>query len=532
MLEKNSLAPENSITADPATAGRFFRTVPWRSLAVALLFVAILLDALATTTADPDLWGYLAFGRLFWEGHRFPYKDVFSYVPTLDPWVYHEWLTGVLFYPIYTTLGGQGLQALKYLLGLATAVLLYLTARRRGAHPVAAGLVLVLLQAFLVIGYSPVRAQVFTYFFFALTLYLLERARHTGQWTLLLALVPVQILWCNLHGGFLSGLGLVALYAAGEALSRRPFVPYLAILALSGLATLMNPYGVDYWTYLAKAVSMPRPDITEWRSFLEAFTTGVLSPVEILYLGTAVLFAVFLGAWSRWRERTALVVLCFTLYLAFSHIRHQVFFLMLLAAYLPALFTGYCKEVVSRPRWMALYRRCSAGVWAPLVVSLAALNGYQFVSREPFSLKIPGKPPADVANAFYYPVGAIDHIETHGLSGRLLTTFGWGEYALWRLYPGCKVAFDGRYETVYPEEVSRLYFRFLRGTPRSMDFLERYPPDLVLVEARSGLVGFFESDPQWEQVYADEGSVLFAHEHNGRDRAVAQKDSIQTEEGG
>lgn len=37
--------------------------------------------------ADPDLWGYLSFGHLFWQGHKFPYQDVFSYVPTLNPWV-------------------------------------------------------------------------------------------------------------------------------------------------------------------------------------------------------------------------------------------------------------------------------------------------------------------------------------------------------------------------------------------------------------------------------------------------------------
>lgn len=532
MLEKYPPTPDSSITAGQAVAGRGPITLSWRPVAVSLLCVSILLNALATATADPDLWGYLAFGRLFWEEQRFPYKDVFSYVPTLDPWVYHEWLTGVLFYPIYKTLGGQGLQAIKYVLGLATAVLLYVTARGRRAHPLAAALVLVLLQAFLVIGYSPVRAQVFTYFFFALTLYVVEHARRTGRWRLLAALVPIQILWCNLHGGFLSGLGLVALYAAGEAISRRPFLPYVAILAVSGLATLINPYGLDYWIYLAKAVSMPRPDITEWRSFLEALETGILSTVEVFYVGAAVLFALFLGVWSHWKERTALVVLSLAFYLAFSHIRHQVFFLMLLVAYLPALLTCYGKEVVSRPRVAAFWSRCRAGVWVPLAVLLTAFNGYQFASREPFSLKTPHKPSGGSGKDFYYPVGAIDYIANRGLSGRLLTPFGWGEYALWRLYPACKVAFDGRYETVYPEEVSRLYFRFFRGTPRSADFLERYPPEMVLVEARSDLAGFFESDPRWEKVYADDASVLFSNMHNGRDGALARRDTGKTEEGG
>jgi len=102
--------------------------------------ISFLMLALSKGVADPDLWGYLSFGRLFWHSNKFPYQDVFAYVPTLNPWVYHEWLTGVLFYPLYQILGGPGLQILKYCLILATMGLVYLTARRRGAHPVVVGL--------------------------------------------------------------------------------------------------------------------------------------------------------------------------------------------------------------------------------------------------------------------------------------------------------------------------------------------------------------------------------------------------------
>ncbi|MFW6127358.1 MAG: hypothetical protein ACOC6K_04015, partial [Thermodesulfobacteriota bacterium] len=98
------------------------------------LIILVCLSALSRTVADPDLWGYLAFGRLFWETGQFPYQDIFAYVPTLNLWVYHEWLTGVLFYPIYRTFGAAGLQVVKFALGLATVYLIYLTARRRGAN--------------------------------------------------------------------------------------------------------------------------------------------------------------------------------------------------------------------------------------------------------------------------------------------------------------------------------------------------------------------------------------------------------------
>ncbi len=146
-----------------------------------VMMILVVLNALSGTVADPDLWGYMAFGRLFWETGQFPYQDTFAYVPTLTVWVYHEWLTGVIFYPVYCALGAAGLQLLKLSLGLATVWLVYLTARRRGANFWSALLGLWFVQVFLATGYSPVRAQLFTYFFFALSLYVLESARLSGR---------------------------------------------------------------------------------------------------------------------------------------------------------------------------------------------------------------------------------------------------------------------------------------------------------------------------------------------------------------
>jgi len=179
------------------------RTLNLKTTAVACLIIFIVYR-LSTTKADPDLWGYLAFGRLFWGPGGFPYQDVFAYVPTLSPWVYHEWLTGVVFYPLYLTLGAAGLQVFKYAMGLATEGVIYLTARRRGAELFPTGLTLGFTIAAISTGYSPVRAQVFTYFFFALYLYLLESARLSGRWGRLWLLAPIQVIWCNLHGGFLA----------------------------------------------------------------------------------------------------------------------------------------------------------------------------------------------------------------------------------------------------------------------------------------------------------------------------------------
>ena len=57
----------------------------WIRAALFFTLLSLVLSLLATTVAEPDLWGYLPFGRLFWQSQKFPYRDVFAYVPTLNP---------------------------------------------------------------------------------------------------------------------------------------------------------------------------------------------------------------------------------------------------------------------------------------------------------------------------------------------------------------------------------------------------------------------------------------------------------------
>ena len=477
--------------------------------ATALLVIAFVFYRLRATTADLDLWGYLAFGRLFWGQGQFPYVDVFAYVPTLKPWIYHEWLTGVIFYPLYRSLGAPGLQVLKYALGLATMGTIYLTARRRGADRLPTALIIGFTVVGLASGYSAVRAQVFTYFFFALFLYLLEDARLSGHWGKLWVLAPIQIVWCNLHGGFLAGLGLIFLYAVGAALSRRPFRPYLVWFLLAGLATLINPYGLRYWSYLVQAVTMPRPEISEWVSIVEGYKQGFVGGYEFYYFLALMAVAVLLAGWARWREVTPALVLVFTLYLAVRHNRHQIFFALAFVAYLPLLLSGYFRELSTRPGLMAAMDGLGRKIPALAVLLLIGFFACRLASHNPLRLEVPPEPSLEIRPAPYYPVGAIDYIEQRHLGKKLLVHFNWGEYCLWRLYPQCLVAIDGRYETVYPEALHKEYFDFLMGREGWRKFLADYPPDLILIELRSRVYGRLSGDPEWRQVYADPGCALF-----------------------
>jgi hypothetical protein len=415
----------------------------------------------------------------------------------------------VLFFLLYRSLGGTGLQVLKFAVGLGTVGAVYATARRRGADLWPTVLLIGLALACLRLGYSPVRAQVFTYFGFAVCLYLLEDARLSGGWGKLWLLAPLEVVWCNLHGGFLAGLGLIFLYAVGEALSRRPFRPFLVWFLVAGLVTLINPYGVKYWSYLIQAVTMPRPEISEWVSIVEGYRQGFLGSYEFSYFLALVAVAVLLAGWARWREVTPALVLLFTLYLAVRHSRHQVFFALAFVAYMPRLFSEYFRALNTRPGCQAVRSRLGRTIPTLAVLLLIGFFGWRLASHNPLSLEVPAEPSLATRPPPYYPVGAVDYLEARQLGKKLLVHFDWGECCLWKLYPQCLVAIDGRYETVYPEALHREYFDFLMGRAGWRNFLAHYPPDLILIELRSRVYGLLSGDPQWRQVYADPGCALF-----------------------
>ena len=514
--------------------------------------IFLILGRLTASTADPDLWGYLSFGRLFWNSDGFPYHDIYAYTPTKDIWVYHEWLTGVIFYPLYVWLGTASLQVMKYILGLGTALLILMTARQRGASLPLAVIGLMLVSPLFGFSYSPVRAQAFTYLFLALTIFILERSKATDNQMQLLWLVPLFPLWANLHGGFIVGLGIIGFYAAGNLVAGRKAGLLILVLGLSAALTFINPYGVNYWVYLVNAVTMPRPDIGEWQSLLWALKNGeyFVNAAYFIFLFAFIIIALlivetpipkakrsgigklnnpakrrarylaaccemfpkldlgFIPVISRRLNITDALLIITTGYLAFRHIRHQSLFFITAGCLLPGYLTAIWKFVENSQeianRWNKLTRAA-----IPIFFSLLILiYGFKFLSGHPFTL-IASPRSDNSASEYYYPVSAVKYIRSAGIKGNMLTEFDWGEYIIWELNGNCRVAIDGRYETVYPEYVSREYFEFAAGGPDLRKYLDKYPHDLILLQHDNYICEIIRKQSDWKQIYIDADSVLF-----------------------
>ena len=469
-----------------------------------LFFIALFNKSLA----DYDLWGYLSFGRVFWEEGFFPYQDFFSYTPTKPLWVYHEWLTGTVFFGLVNYWGPASLQILRYILAILTIYLIYSTAlKKRGSFFYA---IIALIPSLLLIsfGYVAVRAQIFTFFFFALTLYILESSKKTGDGAILKWLPLTQIVWCNFHGGFVAGLGLIFLYALGEGLARNKFAfSYFKWGMIATLATLINPYGIDYWIYTIHALSMPRPEITEWYSAATALKSNVHVFPVILFMIMSLL-TLLVSLVRRKKDITELLIIAAVIFLGFAHIRHNVLFGIVFGAYMPVYLSECAHEWNTRNHSFKLIGFLS------IVLSVLMISACFYFYPKTKITFIPDF--RLVVSSDYYPIKAIEWMKTNSIKGNILPHFEWGEYLIWSYYPGCRVAMDGRYETVYKDNVHKEYFDFLYGRDGWDIFLKKYPHDIVLLKAGTKTHALMINEKDWRLVYHDRISVVFMKNKQGK----------------
>lgn len=291
------------------------------------IFVAVLglgLFALAARgVADPDVWWHLRTGQLIIQNHQVFHSDPYSFTRFGQPWINHEWLSEIVMYGVYRIAGWGGL-----IVGFAAiiAVSSLLVYRRCPGRPYVAGVFAVWGAA----ASAPiwgVRPQTFSLLLASIFLLLLERSdKHPGVlwWT-----APLTLLWVNLHGGYVIGIGLMILFLVGNLLEvafgsedGRQTAAHLRILALALLACLavvpLNPNGMRMYWYPLETIhsGAMQTYVDEWLS------PNLHQAKELPFLCMLLVIFLALGLSSRRLRARELLLLLATLWLALHSVRH------------------------------------------------------------------------------------------------------------------------------------------------------------------------------------------------------------------
>ncbi|MFQ5444655.1 MAG: hypothetical protein ACE5EK_08560, partial [Nitrospinales bacterium] len=138
----------------------------YRTLFRILIFVYAI-NCFSFMTVDPDLWGHIKFGEEIWQDGAIPDTDSFSYTANGSSWINHEWLTEVIFFLIYSTLGSTGLLVFKLFIGLLILHLLSNLYWKKENNSFIYLLHFLLLSHVLAPGFMP-RPHLMTYLFLTL----------------------------------------------------------------------------------------------------------------------------------------------------------------------------------------------------------------------------------------------------------------------------------------------------------------------------------------------------------------------------
>jgi len=361
---------------------------------------------------------------------------------------------------------------------------------------------------------------------------LLGRDNYRGRAPLWMA-VPLLALWANLHGGFIIGLSSLGVYSAVVAIqdlidrkSIRRGTQLGVLTIAAAAATLLTPYGLGTWQAVAHALRNPftRNIITDWQPLIFALGRqwnashfGVIYYVCVIALIAAM--AVTFVLTPRGGDLPLVAIAMLMSVAAFTAVRNM------------PLAVIACAAPIARHFSLILPRREARNVRAGVELKIppnhsgvnqwvaAVLAGVVAISSGLFSRHLIVGPD--------YPAGAVDFMQRNGLHGNILGAFGWGEYLIWHTAPESKVFLDGRYDTVFPQQVIRDYAVFYFDLPGAAQVLSAYPHDFVLIPAGSPAESLMKKASGWKLIYQDGHSVLYARE----DSAAARTGENHPEQG-
>jgi hypothetical protein len=96
-----------------------------------------------------------------------------------------------------------------------------------------------------------------------------------------------------------------------------------------------------------------------------------------------------------------------------------------------------------------------------------------------------------------------------GGCGPILTPDTWGGYLIYRLYPKTMVVLDDRHD-LYGEDFLKSYLNMVHVQEGWDTFLAQHKPEYVMLPRNSALATVLTKTTGWQQVYADDISIVFA----------------------
>lgn len=497
------------------------RWTPIKIATFSLLLVfygVILLHKIELPPGD-DLPRLIKNGQVLFQDLDILTKNVYSYTEPEQPFANHHWLSGVLFYWLHEVMGYGGLVVVKVAIMLSAFTLLFFTALKRAHFWLVAWLsiptILILRSRTLV------RPEIFSYLLIAIFLYVLTDADQHRDSKKIYWLIPLQVLWVNLHLFFGIGVFMTAGFLLEKILQQPsrwrqdPLVRRLFLVLPSLLlACLVNPYGPRGALFSLRLnltkdfpiAILENQSVTVW---LREWSLMSDSSIVIFLLAIIAFGLSFLLVW-RQRPYFYAAAWAGTASLGYMLLRAIPFFALVflpgITANLNDLFLKIWTRFKERyPHYAPWLARGAASLTVIVLLALIGLRcgGYIFqYSKVGVGLS---RRSADAADFFI----------ANKLRGPIFNDTDIGSYLIYYLYPQEKVFIDNRFGDAYSVDFVRdVYLPMIQSEEVWQQKQAEYNFNVLFLYAYDNGIGFRDflfrrlNDPDWVLVHADVYNVI------------------------
>lgn len=471
---------------------------PRREKILLLLLLGLLPFLVFFKEIDNDLWFLLNHGKYVLE-QGFPLIEPFTIHQGLN-FVMQQWLSGVLFFGVWSLLGSLGVRLLVALcLGLSLWVFYRLVMRTSKGHFFPSFL-LTLSFGLLISNFMLTRPYIFSIPIFLLELLVLETYKDHGKKRLLWWLPIFSLLLINLQGAmWLMLFVLITPYLidafsfrlgrfTGKHEKKWPILLSVLVMAIVGF---INPYGWQGMTYLFRSfgVSEINSLVTE---MYPATLQGTLGPlIFITILGATLAYALYPQKDIPLRY---LLLFLGTAYLSLSAQRGLMF--LAICALFPLGFLG--RELILRRIEASTNKKLQFFRGGLLVLILLVV--FLYGARKPLFMK-------NYVSDYTMLRETVQQVQKDQEVGEVILYTGYNDGNLAEYY-GIPAYLDTRAEVFLKsnngqKDILKEYYHLQRGWLSPGTFLETYGFTHLILREKDSLRVYLANDPDYVLRYSN-----------------------------
>ncbi len=472
-----------ALVSRASAEGHADRSGPWFLVPWVIPAIAVLLSRLQVV----DLSSQVRAGQVMWDSWSVLRADTFTYTIPGAPWLDQQWGAQLALSAWFHLGAWRGMIVLQALIVACCFGATFRVTVSNGASVVVAACATTLgfAVAAALPGALALRPQLLALPLFVASAWIIRLRRPAPQ--RLLFIVPIGVVWVNIHGSFVLLSVLLAIAFAADVLDGRRSARWTgSLFALSLLAPWATPWGGGIYRYLWDLARSPivRQVITEWQPIWTR-------PIAACLFAAASAGAVFLIVRRARRRPTFEEVATFLVFtgLAVWSQRNVLWWSVVIPPLAGGLLTGW------RPG--GDWSRVATRVAVCCLVAIVIVGGWRVATTPENELLTEA------------PYGISAWLVAHPESGGHVFAEWWGwwfEYAV----PGEPMFVDARVE-IFPQEVWSEYGAIVDVQDDWTRVVDRWDIDTIILARghHPELEATLRSDASWSLAYEDTDGFIF-----------------------